>query len=237
METTDTVVGSAGEDTVSLLVASAISISKVETLVGSTGNDTITLLVAANTQVSGVETVIGASVADTVSLLVAGNVSVTGVETVFGTSGADTITMLDGSGAYTFAFASGDSSSTATDQIVGWTGGNDKIDFGSTSLAIEAVSPAAVSGTASIDSHGLATFFTSDSTVNLRITAVEHALSTTNGATAGECAVFVDGAGNTYLFISDGADGVSANDLVIKLVGMNATTGIVIASGDISSIT
>ena len=54
---------------------------------------------------------------------------------------------------------------------------------------------------------------------------------------AGEFAFFrVNGAGNHHLFISDGVAGVTANDVVVQLVGVTAIGGIDISGGNLTII-
>jgi hypothetical protein len=80
----------------------------------------------------------------------------------------------------------------------------------------------AASGKAGLAGSGaLATFNSADSTLALRIVAVEAAIVDTTH-TAGEAAHFMVGS-DTYIFITDGTGGVGANDLLIKLVGVDAT--------------
>jgi len=53
--------------------------------------------------------------------------------------------------------------------------------------------------------------------------------------TAGEFAFFqVGGAGDYYLFISDGKAGVAANDVVIQLVGVTSIGGIDLTGGNLT---
>ena len=56
--------------------------------------------------------------------------------------------------------------------------------------------------------------------------------------TAGEFAFFeVNGTGDNYLFISDGVAGVTANDVVVQLVGVTAIGSIDLTGGNLSILT
>jgi hypothetical protein len=80
----------------------------------------------------------------------------------------------------------------------------------------------AVVGTAAINAEGIASFATADDTLAERITAVEAAIAT-GTATEGQMAVF-EHAGSTYVFVSNGGDGVEAGDAIVKLTGVTGVT-------------
>ena len=87
-----------------------------------------------------------------------------------------------------------------------------------------------------ISETGLATFNAATTSLTDKIMSVEAGIQTGVAAAAGQTAVFNhDGA--AYLFISEGTDGVGAGDMLIKLVGITATTGLTIdGSGDLIGV-
>jgi hypothetical protein len=157
-----------------------------------------------------------------------------GVDTMFGTDFADTMdggtgadVMTGGNGADTFVFESGESgiiSDTVFDVITDFTA-DDVIDY-DFAITIGANASVAAAGTAAIDAvTGLATFDAADNTLALRIIAVEAGINAggaSGGGVAGETAIFKSGS-DSYVFISDGVDGVGANDVLIKLAGVDVT--------------
>lgn len=179
--------------------------------------------------------------------------TVGGIENIIGTDGNDyivagsaggTITAGTGadymvaniSGADIFAFvagASGAPSATNFDSIYGLTSGTDKIDFTAGDLTLVAEGTSGVAQ-ATISATGKAAFNAADDTLAEQIVAIEAGMTAAT-ATARETGFWSDGS-NTYVFVSDGIAGVGANDVLIKLVGINATTGITLTSGDITAI-
>jgi serralysin len=151
-----------------------------------------------------------------------------GNDTLFGGAGNDTLT--GGNGIDVFQLAVGDSgipSSTVFDVITDFASNSDVIDF-ATDLTIVTNSNQSA-GVASIGSSGLATFASSDSTTQLRLIAAEAAINLGGSATVGQSVLFQGGTGdgsNAYLFISDGVDGIGANDLLIQLQGISTTNAI-----------
>jgi len=152
---------------------------------------------------------------------------------IFGGSGNDTITggsgadvMSGGSNNDTFVFAAGASGTPTTtnfDTITDYGVGNDKIDYGSTLLTKDAGT-----GTGLTVSSGVVT----GGAANLAafITALGNS-STTN---AGSTLLYATG-GDSYIFISDGTAGLGSNDVLIKIVGV-AATSYSISSGDITTL-
>jgi hypothetical protein len=144
--------------------------------------------------------------------------------TITGGKGQDTMT----GGATTaniFAFVAGDTglpSATGFDTIT---------DFAAVAANVISVGAQLVLGSASTAAAGMAglgaangvaaTFNAADTTFAQKLAAVENALSG-NTNTNLETAIFVD-SGNTYVFIADGVVGIGANDLLIKLVGVDGT--------------
>ena len=164
-----------------------------------------------------------------------------GNDTITGGAGADVLT--GGAGTNIFAFAVpatvaaplvADKAAaliTSADVITDWTAGTaNKIDAPG-ALAAIAHNTAAIAGTASVSSTGLASFFSSDNTLALKLVALTTA---TAGDAAGTSAVFADG-GNSYVFVNTDATGTLV-DTLIQLTGVNATTGLTFAGGDISAV-
>jgi probable HAF family extracellular repeat protein len=97
----------------------------------------------------------------------------------------------------------------------------------SSSLLVGGTAGTAIIGTAAIDqSTGTATFAANDDTLAEQIAAIERSFAN-GGHAAGEYAEWTN-AGNTYLLIDDGfasseANGVSAGDTLIQLVGVDVS--------------
>ncbi len=155
-----------------------------------------------------------------------------GNDTITGGTGADTIT--GGTGADIYVFAAGDSNTTTTDIIIGYET-LEVIDHATLTLTRGSAATEA-SGTAGLVGDGsAATFNGDDVTLAQRFAAVELALRAGTN-TAGEAAHFQFEA-NTYVFITDGVNGVGANDTFIQLTGIDSTNAafntLTIASGNL----
>jgi Ca2+-binding RTX toxin-like protein len=167
-----------------------------------------------------------------------------GVDNITGGAGADV--MSGGAGADTFVFANtstGAPSATVFDSIQDYATGSDIIDFGAITLLQSPNAAAAAAGHAAVTA-GVVTFHANDNTLALRIIAVEDAISDndnaadSNDAAAGDALVFAFGS-DSYIFVSDGTLGVSANDVLIKLTGIaggTATDSLTIVGGDITAL-
>ncbi len=169
---------------------------------------------------------------------------------IFGTSRADTIYVgpnggyyILGAGADRVIFstslggsAPGNNAGDVTGvlRIADYLSGTDIIDLNGVNLSIVAEGSIANAGTASISSSGLASFNGGDTTNYQKLVAVENAM-TANTANVGETAFWSDGV-DTYVFISDGAQGLTSNDHLIKLVGLINPTSMTITGGDITAI-
>jgi len=141
--------------------------------------------------------------------------------------------LTGGAGGDTFVFAAGDNGDAPESKIFDTItdfGAGDIIDF-DTTLTIDTVSAEPTAGRASISATGLATFKSSDSTLSLRLSAVEDAMTNGSSPTAGEVATFTVG-GDSYLFVSDATAGLSPNDVLIKLQN-KSMTGLVLDSGNV----
>lgn len=153
---------------------------------------------------------------------------------ITGGTGADVMT--GGAGADTFAYvagATGAPSATNFDTITDYVTGTDKIDFTAGVLTLVAEGTIGVAQ-AAISATGFATFNGADDTLAERIVAVEAAMTAAT-VVARETAVFALGA-DSYIFVSDGTAGVGANDVLIKLTGIVAATGITLTTGDITAV-
>jgi len=116
------------------------------------------------------------------------------------------------------------------DTITDFQAASDIIDHGA-AITIVTYTPAA-SGTADINAEGICTFHADDDTLTERITAAEGGIQT-GVAAAGQTAIFESGS-DSYVFISDGADGVGANDILIQLTGVTGLNDMTIAAGNMT---
>jgi len=164
-----------------------------------------------------------------------------GNDTITGGAGADRLT--GGAGTNTFVFAAGDNgavpSATVFDIITDFrVGTTNIIDFGGVALLSGNGGTLGV-GQAAIAANGIATFNAADDTLAERIIAVQAAIAasgTLGAEVAGEFAIWQQGA-DAFLFVSDGAAGVGAGDVLIQLVGVTVGAGgVTVASGDITAI-
>jgi len=158
----------------------------------------------------------------------------TGVDTIVGGTGADAITGGTGADimtggtttANTFIFAAGASglpSATVFDTITDFSAvAANVISVGAQLVLASTVASSA--GTAGLGAaNGVAaTFNAADTTFAQHLAAVELGIRATTNATW-ETAQWVEAATDTYIFISDGVDGVGANDILIKLTGITGT--------------
>jgi hypothetical protein len=121
------------------------------------------------------------------------------------------------------------------DYTKGAVGTGDLIDF-SSALTVRGSSAAASSTQASINpSTGEASFATGSDTTLADALSDIAARFTAATDTAGEFALFrVNQTGNFYVFISDGANGVTANDVVIQLTGITSVAAIDLTGGNLT---
>jgi Ca2+-binding RTX toxin-like protein len=162
-----------------------------------------------------------------------------GSDLLNGGTGADQLS--GGAGKDVFVFAAGDSgqSTTNQDRILdfskGLAGTGDQIDY-SANLMIGGSSAAASSTQAAINAAtGVATFASgSGTTLTDALSDIASRFTATSNS-AGEFAFFkVNQTGNFYAFISDGYSGVTANDVVIELVGVTTINKIDLSLGNLS---
>jgi Ca2+-binding RTX toxin-like protein len=158
----------------------------------------------------------------------------TGNDSLNGGAGADSLT--GGAGTDTFVFAAGASGQATGFDIVndytkGARGMGDLIDYG-VDLVRASSSVAATATKASVNqTTGVATF-ASGSGITLADGLADCAAATT---AAGQFALFrVGGADNYYMFISDGKTGVTANDVVVQLVGVTSVESIDLTGGNLT---
>jgi hypothetical protein len=190
-------------------------------------------------------TAVGGNAADRINLSgVAGaGAAITGNTSdnvIVGTGLADTITggegfdtMTGGAGPNSFAFtnvSTKDASASKFDTITDWRSGIDnKIDFSAT-LTLATSVFLADAGVATVGSRGVLSFNAADTSLQQHIDAAANAL-----ATAGATAIWQEGS-DAFILISDGTNGLSTNDVLIKLVGVTVGAGITITGGDITLI-
>jgi hypothetical protein len=160
----------------------------------------------------------------------------TGQNIFFGGSGVDSFTFNVGPDSYYFDMADFDASTAAAlaarpDVIVNWGVGADFIGDAGVNITVVQYAQAAQAGLAHIDA-GFATFDAGDATLVKKITATGAAIDAGATATAGQAAAFLHG-GDRYIFVSNGVDGINAGDALIRLVGIQTTTGLGLDSGGI----
>jgi hypothetical protein len=145
-----------------------------------------------------------------------------GEDTLDGEEGADVLTGNGGADSFVFiAGETGTPSDSLFETITDFEAGIDIIDHDATITIVQNATASA--GTAAIDAEGIASFDAADDTLGERITAVEAGINAGGAAAAGQAAIF-EHAGNSYVFISDGTDGVDANDVLVQLSGVTGLT-------------
>jgi Ca2+-binding RTX toxin-like protein len=191
-----------------------------------TGTNALTFDGSAETT-AAVFNVVGGAAADSIT---GGD----GADIINGGAGADTLT---GDGAAdTFVFTKTSTaapSATVFDTIVGFATASDKIDY-AVDMTIVTNTTTAAAGTGATSSAGITTFHSDDDTLAERIIAAEASIATGSAADGQVTAFMV--ASDAYIFISDGTDGVDANDTLIKLTAVDLTVStldtITLSSGD-----
>ena len=166
------------------------------------------------------DSITGTALTDTIN-------GASGNDTIKGGAGADILT--GGVGADIFTYARGESSAlssgTLADMITDFGVGADKIRYASS--LTKAVN--STGGDLTI-SNGIATF-TDAGDLATHLTAIAARLGTT---AAGNVVEWSQGS-DTYVFISDGVNGLGASDVLIELVGVAPST-LNISGTDITSI-
>lgn len=220
-----------GAVTVTTLAANSSSTGSVLTINGSTNtgginvsavNSTLNANVTGSAVASstitggaGADTITGGGAAD----IIAGGV---GADTLVGGAGADTFQVTS-----TVASFTGGTPGTAGlfETISDYEKGIDIIDDTTAALTLSAdATTTAAAGVAGITlATGIASFHVSDSTLALRVAAVNASLEAGTEAT-GQIAIF-EFSGDTYVYIYDNtADTVAALDGLIKLTGVTGIT-------------
>ena len=161
-----------------------------------------------------------------------------GNDALRGGIGADTLT--GGAGRDTFLFSEGDSGQgTGFDLVMdfakGKVGTGDLIDY-AVDLTRGGNANAATDTQASIhQTTGIATFANGSGTT---LTDALGDIAARFTAGAGEFALFrVNNTGAFHLFISDGTAGVTANDVVVQLVGVTSVASIDLTGGNLTILT
>jgi len=207
--------------------------SSLDTVDASAFTGALTLNAAAGGQVnvtggSGADTLTGSANNDVIN-------GGAGKDTITGGDGEDKLT--GGADADTFQFAAGDlsaaPSATIFDEITDFAKGEDIIDDTGAAIVFLTNAGAPAVGTAEINAEGIATFNVADDTLAERIVAAEAGINAGGAAAAGQSAIFEQG-GDSYLFISDGVDGIGAADNLIKLTGVTGLTDSTLTAGDLT---
>ncbi|WP_293006406.1 calcium-binding protein [Nitrosomonas sp.] len=227
-----------GEQQVSYTVnAATTALSEVDAST-TTGNVIVNAAAFAGTQGvtittnSGTDTLTGTIFGDIIS---AG----AGDDSITGGTGADALTGGDGADTFNFDETADFTAATANalgnnaDSITDFAVGSDILALtGGANWSIVA-GGSGNAGVASIGAEGVVTAFNAaDDTLAERITAVEAAIQT-GAAAAGQFAIFELGA-DSYVFVSEGTDGVGAGDMLIKLTGVVGLSDSTIATTDLT---
>jgi hypothetical protein len=195
---------------------------------------------------AGNNTIVGGSAVDTIN-------GGAGIDTLTGNGGADVFRFQLGANTTDSEsnFMSINTAGTAgttllnTDSITDYVKGSDIISIllttGATGIHTGSAATlttadiltngAASTGTAAISSAGIATFVVADDLLGERIFATEAAINAGGTAAAEQLAVF-EHSTNTYVFVSDGTDGMTDGDVLIKLTGVTGITTITFSSGN-----
>jgi Ca2+-binding RTX toxin-like protein len=151
------------------------------------------------------------------------------IDNITGGGAADTLT--GGGGVDVFNFAVGDSNSTATDAIGDYATTEQLVVTGVVAVLNGSIVTSGVGRAALTTAGALAVFNAADDTLAERIIATAAGLDSAVAA-VGESAHFTFGT-DTFVMISDGVAGLTANDTLIKLTGVDATA----AAFDVMTIT
>jgi hypothetical protein len=163
----------------------------------------------------------------------------TGNDLFTGLKGLDTYTLGEGADRVVIGIDTTTTSSdapangTSFENITDFAKSTDMLDFlaANDSALSETIvqNSSTTTGTAAINAEGIASFASADDTLAERITAAEAGIAAGGTATAGQFAVF-EFSGSTYVFVSNGSDGVEAGDVVVKLVGVTGISDTTIDS-------
>jgi len=176
-----------------------------------------------------------------------------GADTLFGSAGNDIIDggaaadiidagdgqdiITGGASADTFRFTAGDLSAapsdTIFDTITDFAKNSDIFDESAGALVIMPSATAAVAGTALINAEGIATFAAADDTLAERVIATEAGINLGGAAAVRQFAVF-EHSTNSYLFVSDGTDGIAATDMLFQMTGVTGLSDTTLTAGDLT---
>ncbi|MEE9265757.1 MAG: hypothetical protein V3V86_03415, partial [Gammaproteobacteria bacterium] len=139
-------------------------------------------------------------------------------------------------GADTIQFVAGDlaaaPSATVFMNFTDFGTNSDIFDETAGALVIVSGSTAA-SGTAAINAEGVCTFNAADDTLAERVTACEAGINASGVAAARQFAIF-EHSTNSYLFVSDGVDGIGANDVMFQLSGVTGLGDSTLTAGNLT---
>ncbi len=206
----------------------SLTLARAGTVTGGSGDDTIAGSSFGDSLIGGDgnDTLTGAASADAVS-------GGAGEDTIIGSVGSDLLT--GGADADTFVFAGGDVGTVPSDMeydvISDWETASDIIDFAAALTIVQ--NTAGGAGVATISAEGICAFDVSDNTLAERIIAAEAGISAGGDAAAGQFCVF-QVSGDSYVFISDGTDGIDANDVLIKLANVTGLSDTTLAGGNLT---
>jgi len=158
-----------------------------------------------------------------------------GADIIDGQDGDDTLT--GGAGADTFYTVDGDQSTTPSSSIYStitdFESDSDIIDDTAAALSIVSGTTNFGAATASISSEGFCTFNSADDTLQERIVAAEDGIVENGAAAAGQFCIFTHST-HTYIFISEGTDGLDAGDVLIQLNGVTGLSDTTITGGNLT---
>jgi len=243
---TDTLIGGAGNDT---YVVDSTTDTITELTDGGTDlvQSSVTFSLAAianveNLTLTGTSAINGTG--NTLANTLTGNTGANslsggdGNDKIIGGKGADSLT--GGTGSDTFSFSAGDSGQTSNYDLIidfakGAVGTGDLIDY-SSNLTIGGSAATATSTQAAINMTSANATFASGSGTTLTDALGDISAKFTAATNSqGEFALFqVNRTGDYYVFISDGTAGVTANDVVIDLVGITTISQIDLTGGNLT---
>jgi hypothetical protein len=91
----------------------------------------------------------------------------------------------------------------------------------------------ASSGTAAVSAEGICTFNTADDTLAERVTACEAGINASGVAAARQFGIF-EHATHSYFFVSDGTDGIGANDILFRMTGVTGLSNTTLTAGNLT---
>jgi len=206
--------------------AAALSGDLIVDVSGFTGNQGISI-----TGGGGTNVITGTTLGD---ILIGGARADTftpgpGADVMTGGAGADVVVLA----AADFTAATAAALGAAADSLTDFGAGSDIIRYGGPLTIVQ--NGTAQAGVAAINAEGIATFDPADTTLAQRITAVEAGINAGGGAAAGQMAIFALGS-DSYVFISNGTDGINANDALIRLVGVTGLTDSTITGNNLTIV-